>query len=1111
MIVAEKRLTRLYKVGQSPRTTLTSLKLKPPCVNLSAVALKFRTQNASAKDVLRALESVRDTLSDLSRSNRLDPGLADYVFVPLAQQVFNETKRLSPRCLEVAAECVTTLVSNGYRQALMPKLGKELLVLMSLLAGAGNITENQTPPDELRVAAFRCISELIKALTSSTAGSEVFEDQGTKNVVDQLVYLLLEAISDGQSEQLQLSASEVLLQIIRAIRSRVFLASLLPRTISSLTKALKPSTTAKRTKKVLTAHLRVFRVILDRTLSDRVALNPSGDDEKEALTESWLKATAAQIKNALIQVSKLRSNEGPAVHRALEELCVLIIEECREILKDSISLVLETLIVLSAKPDGESARSTCRHLMIAYPQNADLLRSSLVNWSRSLPRVMQGQDEQPKVLALQRLTASVRALADTDEPNFTIVEDIVPALVSGVSHALQDAKRTSAVIRDESNMPTSMFLTIRNPNQDFNKFILDHESQKTTTAHLQDLITTLKENMELPRIIRYLSDSVIDADGSLKLASFWLALQLLKTDGTSPFSMDDFLVMDSVEDRSLTQSSLLADLHATTLPLLGSVTDEQADRNHNWQMQALAIECTVMYAQTFPGDTYRPELVESLYPVLSFLGSPNAILRSHAMTALDQLALSCQYSSTTEMVIENVDYLVNSVAWKLNTYNLSPEAPQILRMMVHLCGAELIPYLDDLIQSVFAALDSYHGYPEWVETLFETLKAMVDVSIEEPLLAVTQGKEIPDHKKSSELHSSPSDILDDLGARKRRKMDFDRPAEEAPAKAPHRPWTDALDGPSFPKPMEEDEEAGMDEEGNEHLSPMKPPEDEEKKLSKPHNLLLSIASSTVPHLASPSPRVRHLLLDLLKDISPLLGRDENSFLPLINTIWPVIVPRLFAEQADDESGNIEEETAYNICAAADTIAVLCINAGDFMSSRIDDIFQQLIRLFKKVKGQVGTASLNSDTFRNGTQHGQSVQTLNGQPIRGPVSLQVIKQDASNSGTLPSANNSVARPLQQTTRTSKGQILGSLTELLTTILTHVRLTLDAADEVMQLLLPMMAFRGSIRGALEVHNADSVWLWDQQAASISGTQRMIYDKPVLREALLSAGIFLTDAKA
>lgn len=1070
--------------------------------------MKFRTGDASTKDVLRALEDVRDVITASSKADRLDPGLADYVFVPLAQQVFNETKRLSPRCLEVAAECVRILVSHGYRQSLMPKLGKELLLLMSLLAGAGNGAESQAPPDDLRIAAFECISEVVKALTSSTGGSHVFEDQGTKNIVDQLVYLLLEAVTNGQTEQVQLSASEVLLQIIRSIRSRIFLASLLPRTISALTKALRPSTTTRRTGKVLTAHLRLFRVLLDRCLADRVAINPSNDEERSALSESWLQATTAQIKNALLQVTKLRSSESPPVLRALEELCVMIIEECRGTLRESLPIMLETLVVLSAKPDGESARSTCRHLMLTYPENTDLLTSSLVTWSRSLPRLMQRQDERPKILALQRLSASLRALADSEMASITINMEVMPALVSAIGHTWEEKKTSSSRIHDhESDVSLESFTKRRYATQDFDNFMLDHQSQKDTNVQLQNLVAVLKEITELPRMIRYLSDRVTETEGSSRLASFWLALQLLKSNDARILSIDDFLVMDEAEDHSLSRSSLLSDLHAITLPFLGSVFGSE-DEQVSWEMQALAIECTVLYAQTFPGDTYRSELMDTLYPVLSFLGSPNTTLRSHAMTALNKLATSCQYPSVTDLIVDNVDYLANSVAWKLDTYSLSPEAPQILRMMVYLCGAELIPYLDDLIQSIFAALDSYHGYSEWVETLFKTLKAIVDVSVEQPLLAITQGKQAVVHEKSGLVYTRTSDILDDLRSRKRRKKDFDRAPEEPPTKAPYRPWTSELDGPSFPKPSETEEDMNLDDESNEHLSPMKPTEDEEKKLSKPHNLLLSIARSTVPHLASPSPRVRHLLLDLLKDISPLLGKDEDSFLPLINTIWPVIVPRLFAEQASDEIDNAEEEMAYNTRAAADTIAVLCVNAGDFMSNRIDDIFQQLMRLFRHVREQVNTTMLGSTNRTNMLSGTRLAQVSAENNIQGTVNLQVVKQDAANgtNGAAPQPE-SMVRSLQQT-RTSKSQILESLIGLLTAILVHVRLTLDSGDEIMQLLLPLMSYGQGTRSALEIYNADAVWLWRQRVRPGLDVEHLSYSKPVLREALSSLNIALVD---
>ena len=1102
---------------------LITAKLKPACVNLSSVALRFRTKDAAVKDVLRALEAVRGVIDELAKSDQLDAKLAEYAFFPLAQQVFNEAKRLSPRCLEVAAECVTLLVSHGYRQALVHELGKQLIILMSMLAGAGPNAQTEPATEELKVACFQCIYAVVKALNASQKGSDVFEDQGTRNVVDQLVYLLLEAVTESSSDQVQISASSVLLQLITSISSRVFLASLLPRTASALTKALKPSTKARRTQKVLTTNLKALHSILNATLADRVALNPSAGDEREALGESWLRATSGQVKNALIQVSKLRTYDSTIVHRALEELCVMVIEECHATLADSVSAMIETLVVLSAQPDNQSARSTCRHLVIAYPEIEEMLKVSFMNWSRSLPRLMQAQDERTKQFTLQKLAATLPLLCESQSSNVTVVNNLVPLLVSGISNMIQDTSSKTYELRGDSNSTLDALVRAL-PAEDrrFEQFILSHESQRDTKRHLEELVNILRQSPEQLNIARWLMESVAEAEGVARLASFWLALQLLQDgNGTSKhMSIDDFLTSTSSQSELTSTSSILSDVHATALPLLSSVFDESSDEEYGWQVQALAMEAVVLHAQSYSGDSYRPELIDTLYPVLSFLGSPNAMLRSHAITALDKLAHSCQYASTADLLISNVDYLVNSVAWKLNTYSLSPEAPQILRMMVHLCGAELMPYLDDLIQSIFAALDNYHGYPEWVETLFSTLKAMVDVAVKQPNLAIAQGRDVPVHHKSASPISNTSDILDDLRARKRRKLDFGRSAEEPPSKAPQRPWTDALDGPSFSKPAEpSDEELDnmSDNEANEKLAPLKPPaEEEEQKLSKSHTLLLNIAKSTVPHLASPSPTVRHLLLDLLKDISPLLSRDENSFLPLINAIWPVIVPRLFANQTDDE------ETAYNIAAAADTIAVLCQNAGDFMASRIEEVIQQLVRLFRSVQGQVNTKSPSSRSKAfNGVAQPLSPSTPAGKPrfvASGAIDLRVVK--SSNEETsLASKPNSERQMMfrPDSMRTSQGQILDSLITLLVSILGNVRLTLDTGDEIMALLMPFMHLKEGLRGALEVYNEDAVWLYDLQTGQYMsdeeagrGVLRLgrsgPLDMPKLRPALQEKGFRL-----
>lgn len=1067
---------------------LTICKLKTPCVILSSVALKFRTQEASIKDVMRALENVRDAIDNVGKANRLDPKLAEYAFFPLAQQVFNETKRLSPRCLEIAADCVTSLVTYGYRQSLLPELGKQLLILMVMLAGAGPNAQSQQPTDDLKIASFNCITTITRTLASTETGRVVFEDQGTRNVVDQLVYLLLEAISDSASDKVQISASDTLSQLVQSIQSRVFLASLLPRTVSSLTKALRPSTTARRTQKVLLSYLDTLQRILLKTLADTVALNVTVAEEKEILDTAWLKATTTQVKSALLQVSKLRSHSGLSIRNSLSQFCAAIIEECQQTLSDSVPVMLETLVIMSSQPDGENAAAICKHILLVYPQLMDLLQQSFVSWSNALPRQLQSQDEQKRLLALRRLTSALPLISET-ESGYQIAVDLLPLLRNGIVSLISDVPPRLIELQDLDASPDSLLRKQTEATQGFESFLLSHESQRDTQRQLQDLITVLRKLPEESRLTRDIIDTVADSDGQDRLVALWLANKLLESRTESAIAQD-LLDFDEHDNGALTRTALLADLHACTFPLLSSINPNADQNAYHWQLQALAMESLVLYAESFPEDTYRPELVDSLYPVLAFLSSSNSILRAHAMVALNKLAKTCQYSSTQDLLIQNVDYLVNSIAWKLNVYTLSPEAPVLLRIMVHLCGVDLIPYLDDLVQSIFAALDNYHGYPELVESLFSTLKSMIDVSNREPQKAITGGiAPSIEHGESSIHASTPSDILSDLRARKRRKLDFHRDANEPPSKAPQRPWTDALDGPSFPKQVEALDE-DVEESDNDRLAPMKPSEEEkEPKLSKPHTMLLSIAQSTVPHLASPSPKVRHLLLDLLKDIAPLLSQDEKSFLPLINTIWPVVIPRLFADQQNDE------EVGFNVIAAAETIAILCVHAGDFMSSRIEDIFQQLLRLYKSTQKQVGL-----DKGGNKKNTGSSENA-----IRSVAGI-VTHDDTAIRPTAVNTSLAISTPI----RTSQSQVLNALTNLLVTVLGHVSLSLDTGDTVTDVLLPLLDHKPDVRTALATYNEDKLWYWDLthggKGVSEADGESDKVDFPMLREELTNFGMRL-----
>lgn len=67
----------------------------------------------------------------------------------------------------------------------------------------------------------------------------------------------------------------------------------------------------------------------------------------------------------------------------------------------------------------------------------------------------------------------------------------------------------------------------------------------------------------------------------------------------------------------------------------------------------------------------------------------------------------------------------------------SPQAPLVLFMMFKLCISALIPYLDDLVESIFINLACYHGYPRLIESLLSVLQIITEESGKSPITAIT--------------------------------------------------------------------------------------------------------------------------------------------------------------------------------------------------------------------------------------------------------------------------------------------------------------------------------------------------------------------------------------
>ncbi|KAI9369613.1 armadillo-type protein [Aspergillus egyptiacus] len=1065
-------------------------KLRGPCVDLSSTGLKFRGHQASPNEVLGALRSVHDVLTELAAKHVLDEKLAEYAFFPLAH-IFNESKRAPVNVLELAVKCLQILVAEGWKTRLSPQMGKQLVILLTLMVGGapGNANGNRTGDAssiELGVAGFNCLSAIFNVLSGPLAEQTIYHEIGTATVVDQTVYILLEAISGDKSDESCISAATALQALYLRVTDRVVLASIMPRTVSTLVKVLKPTTQVRRSYRLIIKCLDILHDMLKAVLNDKdnselpeKSTQPQKTDERLVLDGSWLKATATQIKLALTQVIQLRRHERQEVQEGLLKLCIMVIEDCRTTLQESIPVLVETVVVLSELDENQSpnnAYSSLKHLATTYPTVLDSLKNSVHTWLTAFPRTMQGNDETAKHWAIKQITTAFQALSEIQAVSDLLTSNLTTGLCDSVAVIVNHATGTPQQLNTEPASQT-MELDFKNRSSTFSPVLFDHKSQQQTLRDVQGMVARLNFSDSASDITRLIVSRIYCEQGNAVIAPLWLATTFLKSKSQLTSSFDEFISFDQLEpSRPYTsRASMIEELYAIALPVLN---EPLVDDSRDWRISALALEAVALQAEELR-EAFRPELMDALYPVLQLLASNNQGLQRHAMTCLDILTKACNYADASTMIIENVDYLVNSVALKLNTFDVSPYPPQVLMMMVKLCGARLVPYLDDLVDSIFGILDLYHGYPKLVETMFKTLAAIVGVSTKSPsILAIENGASgnAPNHLKQKYQGLRISTLAEDIARRKARRAEYsDITGNNEVLSHPRRPWAEES------KEKTEEEAPGMDNlsetleqgESDEPLPPPREPEDAEKRLSKSHSLLLHIVKSLPSHLSSPSPYLRRSLLSILVDVIPVLAADENSFLPLINDLWPAVVSRItFPSSLNTPSSSstaltpqttttptknltdldYQEETfvTTTACLAVETIL---ISAGDFMTSRIEAEFPRWDRLYSRAweKVRLDTDKV-AERRAQKQQLARSTETAERTPSTSPTA-------APGQGQGP---NQEPVFIQSLSLTKPGSASGSraftphhtlwraLISLFLTTLSHIRLPLPIGDRIAHIL-------------------------------------------------------------
>lgn len=1028
---------------------LTRQQLKPCCVRLSKLAMGQVEETANHSELIALTDQIVAILQDQVDRNPtpLDEKIAAYVFFPLSY-IFRQLAAVPIRLIENCVKCLNILIVYGWQSKISPDLVQQILTLLTfIIDGIPGSGKKREVPEETVLEAFRAVTALLQVASRSAPVAAALAQPDVIPSLGHSVSVVLDGISQGATSEIQREALKATQAVFTTIRDQSVLASFLPGTISALTKVL--STPAHYKKNVIAASLETVSRVLTRVVGDipmrsvlaKSELEPSDPSEppeqkNNLLSPPWLKATVDQVKLALSSIMKLRLNDAAEVRESLRSLCVRLLDECHKTLSSCSGILVETAMILdTGKQRATVMETTLRDLIAIYPELGEKAKLAVYNWMASLPRVMTSGDEDVKRIALHDLAQGIALLQDLEIKSETLEDSLSDTLADATMALVTNSKSRPAIQGiDIASLSVDQSMVSSSTMPEYQAVLLGHEGQRGTREAFMALLKSVGSRSPPAKIATRMLESAQTPGSVNQVVAFWLCFQLVKAAHESTTAEEAFLDLAAFGDSADDVDVVFNDLYSYAVQVVNSHTETAVG---DWRLDAIALE-TISYAASRSGKAYRPEFIDVLFPVVAYLGSPNPDLRSHAIVTLNGLARDCEYTSVSELMVDNVDYMVNSVALRLNSLDISPASTQALTMMLRLAGPQLVPFLDDVVESIFGALENYHGYPAFVESLFAVLKELVDQAVQsDALLLEDQKHSKPAHKKQPLKVDGLSGLHQFLDRREERKK---RNEEETDTETnvrghPAAPWKD---------------EAGNDED-----TEMQEHEKEKPPNSVTYQLLLRVANLTQHYLTSPTPMLRRSLLELLATASPALAPDEDAFLPMVNAIWPVVVGRLY----DDE--------LYVSIEACHALAGLCAAAGDFLATRFKTEWGDgLYAWCRKVKQRV---------LASGSQAKPSIDIERSKPIGGAENIllptstgQLVKAGKSTS----SGDGAVSGSLGQ--HASPVRLWEAVVKLLTAIVSYVRLSDEMFDQILELLVEVLERSQEVREALEDVNADAVWL-------------------------------------
>lgn len=933
----------------------------------------FKPNSTELADALQALFLTLQTIE--TPELVINASFAEYLFFPISHVL--QKQALGDRATEYVLRILNFLLQNAWSTSLAPEMAKQLLMLFTMLVG-GPPSAKQGNNEKLRLnetgaAGCEAINSLFLAISNVSALANEFR-QGIEMLpsLGHTITVLLDCAVLGEDNlEIQLHSLDALLTLVsKLLTDGDVLASLMPGIVSAMTKVL-GQRNGKRHYKVLVKAIELFGVTLSKVFNDddlslHSKKNEIAADVKSFRTQSWLTASKGQVKVSLNTLVTMRSHPRSEVLNSLVLFSLDLLTTSLYALENCVAILVDNVVVVASLETTVSPQLTETAFFqfgVLLTQSdfvQETLKERIYDWIQSLPRLLTAHDESQGLLILGCTTTSIKMLssflsdqrADIDYFQDLLLKTLQEALIPKTSTKLMPA--VLAQTSELTALATSTEVVTTSKETSLFSDLGFELVNRALEVKLKETLKYTGSIVKTPAGLENLLSQIQEAtDPASKVMLAWMAVNTYAgIVGNGAAEGSEWLMIDDSDTGNLTRNQkddLTLDMYSFTSDVFtqssSSLAVVKGNERYDDAVLCFALQGMESIAR-YMGQDFKSELMDVLYPLVDFLGSPNSAVRQSAQQTITAITQSCEYTSVRELLVENSDYIIDTLSIKLNTLDFSPQGPVILSTLIKLSGIRIIPYLDDVIGSLFVILDNYHGYSMITNGVFQALESVVEETNKgytQLLLEGGKGSD-PITIESRFEHMTSFEALQKQLAAKPEVPDFyDKKGvnqddefvahDGKPFKAPHAEDVETDEGDKD----KDDDLMDFDEASTDPTKTMDNAQETDLKAwSSPvpratYQLVHQIIDHADRFLTHDSPALRKRLLDLIATSVPVLASAQTEFLPLVNLVWPQLVAQL-----DDNGGEV-----YVLESALRVIGVVCEHARDFMTTRVTAVWPKL--------------------------------------------------------------------------------------------------------------------------------------------------------------------------